>query len=162
VVFTATVVGGLGSITGAILGALFFRGGTWFLQGNWQLLPSALGVLIVLLVYPGGLSGLAFRVRDGWLRSVGRRFGIVVPSLLADTREPEEPIEHAEERVEQVDEAAAALVATATAAAGDVDVRERPVGSGVGAGPPASGADVGDPAVHSDVTATDRPAGGGS
>lgn len=98
--FTATVVGGLGAQTGAILGALFARGGTWFLQGNWQLLPSAVGVLFVLLVFPSGLSGIFFRVRDLWLRSVARRYEIVVPSLVADVgalhQLEEEIIEHAE------------------------------------------------------------------
>lgn len=102
-VFTSTVVGGLGSITGGILGAVFSRGGTWFLKDNWQLLPSAIGVLLVLLLFPGGLSGLLYKLRDLWLRSVGRRFGIIVPSLLADVRQEAEKtvIEHAEESVEE-------------------------------------------------------------
>jgi branched-chain amino acid transport system permease protein len=78
-VFTATVIGGLGSQTGAILGVLFARGGTWFLPGAWQLLPSAIGVLVVLLVLPGGFGGLVFGVRDRWLASVARRWGVVVP-----------------------------------------------------------------------------------
>jgi branched-chain amino acid transport system permease protein len=85
-VFTAGVVGGLGSLIGAVFGALFLRGGTWFLSGPWAYLPTAIGVLLVLLVAPGGLGGLAYRVRDLWLRSVARRFGIVSPSLLADQR----------------------------------------------------------------------------
>jgi branched-chain amino acid transport system permease protein len=152
VVFTATVVGGLGSLTGAILGALFFRGGTWFLQGNWQLLPSALGVLIVLLVYPGGLSGLVFRVRDGWLRSVGRRFGIVVPSLLADTREPAEPvdpIEHADEAIELVHEQAASDL---------IEAALQPAESGT-AGAPRLDSDA---LMRTDVTVTERRPGGSS
>jgi branched-chain amino acid transport system permease protein len=103
--FTSTVVGGLGAMTGAIMGAVFSRGGTWFLQGNWQLLPSAIGVLLVLLMFPSGLSGLFFRGRDRWLRSVATRNGIVVPSLLADyepVNDPiPDPIEHAEHAVEE-------------------------------------------------------------
>jgi len=100
-VFTSTVVGGLGSITGGILGALFSRGGTWFLKDNWQMLPSAIGVLLVLLIFPGGLSGLVYKLRDLWLRSVARRFGIVVPSLLADVRQDDPAvIRHSEESVE--------------------------------------------------------------
>jgi hypothetical protein len=51
------------------------------------LLPSAMGVLIVLMVIPGGLAGLAYRWRDLWLRSVARRNDVVVPSLLADVRQ---------------------------------------------------------------------------
>jgi branched-chain amino acid transport system permease protein len=99
-VFTSTVVGGLGSLTGGLIGALFSRGGTWFLQGNWQLLPSAIGVLAVLLALPSGLGGAFFRVRDGWLRSVARRNGIIVPSLLADVAQPDDVVEQAEQSVE--------------------------------------------------------------
>jgi branched-chain amino acid transport system permease protein len=102
-VFTATVVGGLGGQTGAILGAIYARGGTWFLQGSWQFLPSAAGVLLVLLVLPGGFSSLLFRLRDLWLRSVARRFHISVPSLMADVPLDElAVVTHAEEHVEEV------------------------------------------------------------
>lgn len=83
-VFTAAVVGGLGSLTGAVLGALFINGGTWFLTDNWRLLPSAIGVLAVLMVAPGGLGHLLFRLRDAGLRRLARAREIVVPSLLAD------------------------------------------------------------------------------
>ncbi|MEJ5254375.1 MAG: ABC transporter permease [Acidimicrobiales bacterium] len=89
-VFTSAVVGGLGSLVGALLGALYLQGGTWFLPPQWQLLPSAVGVLLVLMVFPGGLAGVLYRLRDRWLRSVARRRGIVVPSLLADL--PPEPV----------------------------------------------------------------------
>ena len=99
-VFTSTVVGGLGSLTGGLIGALFSRGGTWFLQGNWQLLPSAIGVLAVLLALPSGLGGAFFRVRDSWLRSVARRNGIIVPSLLADVAQPDDVVVQAEQSVE--------------------------------------------------------------
>ena len=83
-VFTGAVVGGLGSLPGAVLGALFLNGGQWFLPEEWRLLPSALGVLAVLMVLPGGLGGLLYRARDGWLRSQAKARGIVVPSLVAD------------------------------------------------------------------------------
>jgi branched-chain amino acid transport system permease protein len=84
VVFTAAVVGGLGSVLGAVLGSLFLKGGGWFLPQEWQLFTTALGVLAVLLVLPGGVGGALFRGRDLYLRWVARRRGIVVPSLLAD------------------------------------------------------------------------------
>ena len=70
-VFVATVVGGLGSLFGAVLGATFLWGIRWFVpSGEWRFLASATGVLFVLLVLPGGLAGLAGRWRDhlvGWL-----------------------------------------------------------------------------------------------
>ncbi len=85
-VFTAAVVGGLGSLGGGVLGALFLYGGRWFLPPDWQLLPSALGVLVVLTFLPGGLGELVFRGRDALLRKVAERRGLVVPSLVADVR----------------------------------------------------------------------------
>jgi len=83
-VFTTAVVGGLGSWIGPVLGALYLQGGDHFLPERWQLLPTAIGVLAVLLALPGGLADLVYRLRDGFLRRLARRRGIVVPSLLAD------------------------------------------------------------------------------
>jgi branched-chain amino acid transport system ATP-binding protein len=85
-VFIAAVVGGVGSLLGALLGAGVLDGSRTFLSGEWSLLPSAVGVLVVLLVLPGGLAELAYRVRDGVLRRVASRRGLDVPSLTADRR----------------------------------------------------------------------------
>jgi branched-chain amino acid transport system permease protein len=64
-VFTAAVVGGLGSLFGGVLGAVFLRGSEWFITSpEWRLVSSAIGVLIVLLIIPGGLASLVIRVRD--------------------------------------------------------------------------------------------------
>ena len=64
-VFTAAVVGGLGSLFGGVLGAVFLRGTQWFITApEWRLLSSAFGVLIVLLVVPGGLASLVIKIRD--------------------------------------------------------------------------------------------------
>ena len=85
-VFTTAVVGGVGSLLGAALGAIYLEGGQWFLPGaQWQALASAVGVLLVLMIVPGGLSDVAYRIRDAWLRWLANRRGIVVPSLLADS-----------------------------------------------------------------------------
>lgn len=79
VVLTMVVVGGMTSLAGAVLGSLFLFGGRWFLAPEWQFLASGVGVLVVLLVAPGGLAGLAFRVRDRWLRAVAARHALAVP-----------------------------------------------------------------------------------
>lgn len=64
-VFTAAVVGGLGSLFGGVLGAVFLRGSEWFITSpEWRLLSSAIGVLIVLLILPGGLASLVIKIRD--------------------------------------------------------------------------------------------------
>ena len=70
-VFVAAVVGGLGSVYGAVLGAAYLRGTQWFITApEWYLLSSAAGVLFVLLVVPGGLASLAVRVRDVFVGAV--------------------------------------------------------------------------------------------
>ena len=106
ILFTAAVIGGLGSLTGGILGAIYSEGSFFLLPADWRLFSSALGVLFVLLVLPGGLGSVVFRIRDEYLRWVARRRGLVVPSLLADRRVEEEiePPEIEEELVELVSE----------------------------------------------------------
>ncbi|HUW01455.1 MAG TPA: ABC transporter permease [Acidimicrobiales bacterium] len=86
VIFATVVVGGITSLPGAALGALYFQGAKWFLPGPWQALASGVGVLFVLLILPRGLGGLVFTIRDQFLRMVAKRKDIVVPSLLADSR----------------------------------------------------------------------------
>ncbi|MGO9027677.1 MAG: ABC transporter permease [Acidimicrobiales bacterium] len=67
VVFTATVVGGLGSIGGAVIGAALVEGSILILPPSWQLFPSAAGVLIVLFAFPSGVAGVC---TAGWERLV--------------------------------------------------------------------------------------------
>ncbi len=89
VVFTAAVVGGLGSLLGAGLGSLYLEGAQWWLPGaQWQTLASAVGVLLVLMIIPGGIGDVVYRARDAVLRWVAQRRGLIVPSLVADTRQP--------------------------------------------------------------------------
>jgi branched-chain amino acid transport system permease protein len=73
IVFTSTAVGGLGSALGAVLGAAIVEGSTVFLPPSWQLFPSALGVLIVLILFPRGLSGLVEDLRDYAVTALIRR-----------------------------------------------------------------------------------------
>ncbi|HKH05193.1 MAG TPA: ATP-binding cassette domain-containing protein, partial [Acidimicrobiales bacterium] len=79
-VFTMVVLGGMGSLAGAVLGALFLLGGRWFLDTDWQFVASGLGVLAILLAAPSGLAGLLYRARDAWLRTVARGRGLDVPA----------------------------------------------------------------------------------
>jgi branched-chain amino acid transport system permease protein len=70
-VFTSAVIGGLGSLGGALLGALYLRGTRWFItSAEWQLLSTGIGVLLVLLVLPGGLGSLWVKVRDAATRKL--------------------------------------------------------------------------------------------
>ena len=58
------IFGGVTSITGAILGALWVRGIPYLFGDEAGVLSSGLGLLVVLLVLRGGLASVAFRVRD--------------------------------------------------------------------------------------------------
>lgn len=93
-VFILAVVGGVGSIAGAIIGGVFLGlrelvtaiGGPAgevlaFVLGSY-------GVIAILYVFPGGLSSLVFGIRDGILRIVAQRRQLLVPSLFAD-QDPE-------------------------------------------------------------------------
>jgi branched-chain amino acid transport system permease protein len=85
--FTMVVIGGLGSIPGAILGAVYISSVQFFVGGGWALLASGGGILLILMFLPGGLGAGMYRIRDELLRWIANRRGIVVPSLLADIRQ---------------------------------------------------------------------------
>jgi branched-chain amino acid transport system permease protein len=95
--FSMVVIGGLGSLPGAVLGAVYVRGVEFFLPPAYALLASGAGILLLLLFLPEGLGGLVYAVRDAYLRRVARRRQLLVPSLVADRR-----IEEAEEARAQV------------------------------------------------------------
>ncbi len=91
-VFTAGVVGGLGSLFGGVLGAIYLRGTDWFItEPAWQFLSSAVGVLLVLLVLPGGLASLVIKLRDRLVGYLVRR------SEPVSTSEPVDGIELVDE-----------------------------------------------------------------
>jgi ABC-type branched-subunit amino acid transport system ATPase component/ABC-type branched-subunit amino acid transport system permease subunit len=81
-VFAMTVIGGLGSAAGALLGATYVRGVDYYLPVEWQILATGAGLLLVLLVFPGGLGGAIADLREAVFRRVARRRSIAVPSLL--------------------------------------------------------------------------------
>jgi branched-chain amino acid transport system permease protein len=87
VVFTSTAVGGLGSALGAVLGAALVEGSIIYLPPSWQLFPAGLGVLIVLIVFPRGLAGLCYDLRDWALHTMATRPGVTKPG----TGTPVEP-----------------------------------------------------------------------
>ncbi|MCW2967101.1 MAG: ABC-type branched-chain amino acid transport system, ATPase component, partial [Solirubrobacteraceae bacterium] len=95
-VFTMVVIGGMGSIPGAIIGSLYLNGTQWFVdilpssgasRTVFSFLGTGVGLIVVLLVLPGGLGDLLFRCRDRFLRAVAGRRGLAVPSLTADAAE---------------------------------------------------------------------------
>ncbi len=98
--FTMVVIGGLGSLPGAIFGAAYVWSAQFFLRGAMQLLATGAGLLVLLMLLPGGLGQLLFDARDRALRWVAARHGLEVPSItrIADDTgidlrptEPDEP-----------------------------------------------------------------------
>ena len=88
--FIMTVIGGIGSLTGAMLGAVFVLG-VPLLPGLRDIeliafLTSGLGVVLVLYFLPGGLVEGWQRVRDVFLRHLAAKHGVHVPSLISDHR----------------------------------------------------------------------------
>jgi len=83
-VFTSAVIGGLGSLGGAVLGAVYLRGTRWFITSQeWQLLSTGAGVLLVLLILPGGLGALWITIRDVCVRLLTRPRHDVAPEAPA-------------------------------------------------------------------------------
>ncbi len=94
--FSMVVIGGMGSLAGPILGAVYVRGIQYFLSADLQLFATGFGLLILLLVFPGGLGQILYSIRDRFLRQVSEKHDIVVPSLFADRALPEPVAELAE------------------------------------------------------------------
>jgi ABC-type branched-subunit amino acid transport system ATPase component/ABC-type branched-subunit amino acid transport system permease subunit len=73
------VIGGLGSLSGAVVGALWVVGLPSFWPQN-EIVPlftSSIGLLLILLYIPGGFVQIGYYGRDSLLRWVDRRMGPV-------------------------------------------------------------------------------------
>jgi branched-chain amino acid transport system permease protein len=92
--FSYAVIGGLGSVAGAMSGVFFFRLLDFVLakQFSGQVVAilryslSGAGLLWILYFLPGGLWQFVQRRRDQYLRRVAEKREILVPSLVADKR----------------------------------------------------------------------------
>jgi ABC-type branched-subunit amino acid transport system ATPase component/ABC-type branched-subunit amino acid transport system permease subunit len=71
------VIGGMGSVSGAVIGAMFVIGIPAIAPNNALvgLLSSSLGLLVVLLYFPRGLNQVTYGVRDAILSWADRRMG---------------------------------------------------------------------------------------
>ena len=59
-----TIFGGVTTITGAVLGAVWVQGVPYLFGSDVGLLSTGAGLVLVLMVFPGGLASAAFRLRD--------------------------------------------------------------------------------------------------
>jgi ABC-type branched-subunit amino acid transport system ATPase component/ABC-type branched-subunit amino acid transport system permease subunit len=80
------VVGGIGSIPGALLGTVFVKATEWFdflvparYAFFFTFVGSGAGLVLVLMVFPSGLGTVVYRVRDRFLARVAVRHGIDSP-----------------------------------------------------------------------------------
>ncbi len=69
VVFTMAVIGGLGSVAGASIGAILIESWNFAFSQNQALssLGTAAGLTVVLMFIPEGLGGILFKIRDALL-----------------------------------------------------------------------------------------------
>ncbi|MCH1435345.1 MAG: branched-chain amino acid ABC transporter ATP-binding protein/permease, partial [Acidimicrobiales bacterium] len=83
------VIGGLGSVTGAVLGAVWVKGLPAFWPDNEvvPLFTSSIGLLVVLMYFPGGFIQIANAARDGLVGLVERRLGLT-PDTESTTTPP--------------------------------------------------------------------------
>jgi branched-chain amino acid transport system permease protein len=88
--FSMVVIGGLGSVPGALLGAVYIKGSEYILAPGYAFLASGLGIVLLLMILPEGLGGALYWLRDEALRRIATRHSLVVPSLTADVRVEEE------------------------------------------------------------------------
>jgi ABC-type branched-subunit amino acid transport system ATPase component/ABC-type branched-subunit amino acid transport system permease subunit len=75
------VIGGLGSVTGPLLGSAFVLGLPAFFPSNdlVPLLTSSLGLLVLLLYFPGGFVQIGYAIRDAVLGWADRKLGPAPP-----------------------------------------------------------------------------------
>lgn len=96
-VFLMTLLGGLGSVAGPVLGA-FYLGGLRILSTTALgdaasiMLNPGLGVILLLILMPGGAAQGLYAVRDAWLRRLASRHRIEVPALLGSRATTAGPI----------------------------------------------------------------------
>jgi ABC-type branched-subunit amino acid transport system ATPase component/ABC-type branched-subunit amino acid transport system permease subunit len=77
-----TVVGGIGILAGPVLGILLVKGVPAFIPiESLALLSQRLGLLLLILYFPGGVVQLVAPLRERVIKWVARRHGVVVEEL---------------------------------------------------------------------------------
>ena len=77
VVVATAIIGGLGSVAGPILGALWVRGIPQVIPEELddlvRLVTSSIGLLVLLMYFPGGLLQIVYSIRDKLLERADRK-----------------------------------------------------------------------------------------
>ena len=87
-IVSMTIIGGLGSVGGPILGALYVVGlpALFNHSASVGLATSGIGLLVLLLYFPGGLMQVVYRARDALLDRAARRAPAASPAGVAPSR----------------------------------------------------------------------------
>ncbi|MYJ37124.1 MAG: ATP-binding cassette domain-containing protein [Acidimicrobiaceae bacterium] len=101
VVVATAIIGGLGSVAGPILGALWVRGIPQMIPEELddlvRLVTSSIGLLVLLMYFPGGLLQILYSIRDKLLERADRKMGEreavarAAPSPVDEASEAPEP-----------------------------------------------------------------------
>ena len=85
-VVSMTIIGGLASIPGTVMGAFFVVGIDRLVEVQYvRLLSTSIGLLLLLLYLPGGFGQVLYAVRDRVVGVIARRAGV---DLSVDDTEP--------------------------------------------------------------------------
>ena len=80
VVVATAIIGGLGSVAGPILGALWIRGIPQIIPEELddlvRLLTGSIGLLVLLMYFPGGLLQILYSIRDKLLERADRKMAV--------------------------------------------------------------------------------------
>lgn len=80
------VIGGIGLLTGPLLGTALVQGATFLPLDSAGLAATSLGQLLIILYLPGGLGSLVAPLRDRVVGVLGRRAGVDVDAAYAAER----------------------------------------------------------------------------
>lgn len=103
-VLAIAVIGGVGTLGGAVTGAIVILGTQFLLSGTAALLSTGLGLLVILLVLPSGLVSSLYSVRDWGLVRIGNCHGIET-ALTPLARSPEDSASADENETAAIDQA---------------------------------------------------------
>jgi ABC-type branched-subunit amino acid transport system ATPase component/ABC-type branched-subunit amino acid transport system permease subunit len=81
-----TVIGGLGLLSGPVIGSVFVQGVSFLPLDSAGLAATAFGQLLIIMYLPGGLGSLVAPVRDRVAGALARRAGIDVDAVYAAER----------------------------------------------------------------------------
>lgn len=82
-VVVMSVIGGIGSLAGPLLGALVVRGATFLPLDAAGLAATAFGQLLIIMYLPGGISSIVTPLRDRVAGFLARRAGVDIDAAYA-------------------------------------------------------------------------------